>query len=67
MLQATVAIAPPRATAHHEDAHGRLLVDPVDEPLDPAVKPAPAQHEESFCEIPINRSRVPEVHLAGMA
>jgi hypothetical protein len=28
MVEATIAIAPPRAAVHHEDAYRWLLVDP---------------------------------------
>ena len=66
MLEAAVAIAPPRAAAHHEDAYRRLLVDTVGEPLDPVIEPPPAQFEEIFCEVPIHRSGGAELDLTGM-
>jgi hypothetical protein len=60
-------IAPPRTASHDEDAHRRLLVDTVAEPLDPAVEPAPAQLKEIFCKIPIDRSGGAKLDLAGVA
>src|SRR6516162_1577042 len=67
MLSATLTIAPPRAAAHHEDADRRLPVDIIVEPFDPTIEPSPAQFEEIFCEIPVDRSGGAELDLAGMA
>src|SRR6266446_4765380 len=67
MLETAVAIAPPRAAAHDEDAHRRLLVDTVGESLDPAVEPAPAQLKEILGKVAVDRSGGAKFNLAGMA
>ena len=46
----------PRAGAHFEDAHRRLLVDAGIDLFDPGVEPATAQFKEIPGEVPIDRS-----------
>jgi len=67
MVEAAVTIAAPRAAAHDEDAHRRLLVDTVGEPLEPAVEPAPAQFKEIYRKVAVDWSTGAKFHLAGMA
>src|SRR6266446_9758797 len=62
MVEAAVTIAAPRAAAHDEDAHRRLLVDTVGDSLEPAVEPAPAQFKEilrEVCHRPERRGQIP--------
>ena len=67
MFEAAVPIAPPGAATHYENTHRRLRVDTVGEPLDPTVKPAPAQLEEILREVSVYRSRWAEINLTGIA
>ena len=56
----------PRAAAHFEDAHRRLLVDAGIDLFDPGVEPATSQFKEILGEVPIDRD-VPKRISAGLA
>src|SRR4051794_18895823 len=77
MVEPAIAVAPAGAAAHHKNAHRWFRLDPgLDAPgLDapgrdtaqPMVEPAQAQIEEIRGEIAVDRRRVAEIDLAGMA
>ena len=67
MIEAAGGRFPPGTAAHDKGPHCRLTVDAVVEPFDPAVKPAPTQIEEIFCQIAVDRGGRAEIDIARIS